>query len=69
MDRLIPCEPIRFQRSCIFQTMARSPDPKSAKIYPTARAWAGQQLQVEMREVEGVELYWTWIGKIVAVVC
>ena len=22
-----------------------------------------------MREVEGAELYWTWIGKIVAVVC
>ena len=24
---------------------------------------------VEMNEVEGVELYWTWIGKIMAVVC
>ena len=24
---------------------------------------------VEMSEVEGVELYWTWIGKIMAVVC
>ena len=24
---------------------------------------------VEMCKVEGVELYWTWIGKIMAVVC
>ena len=24
---------------------------------------------VEMGEVEGVELYWTWIGKIITVVC
>ena len=24
---------------------------------------------VEMCEVEGVELYWTWIGKIMALVC
>ena len=23
----------------------------------------------EMYEVEGVELYWTWIGKLMAVVC
>ena len=23
----------------------------------------------EMNEVEGVELYWTWIGKLMAVVC
>ena len=24
---------------------------------------------VEMSEVEGVELYWTWIGKTMALVC
>ena len=24
---------------------------------------------VKMSELEGVELYWTWIGKIMAVVC
>ena len=24
---------------------------------------------VETSELEGVELYWTWIGKIMAVVC